>query len=167
MKYSIIECDQLREMFDLRPGGVLIWKKPSKFHKNVIGKVAGSIQPNSSGKKYRAVSIGGRKYKCSHVVFCLANGRWPNDQVDHRDGNSLNDDPTNLREATPTQNAWNHKGRRKRSGLPMGVKRMPNGRFQARIAVNKKKLSLGTFASADKASEAYRRARTEHFGEFA
>ena len=86
--------------------------------------------------------------------------------IDHINGNSLDDRAINLREATITQNAWNHKGRSKSSGLPMGIRKLGE-KYQARIAVNKKTIYLGMHATAEAALSVYLQARRTHFGEFA
>jgi len=44
------------------------------------------------------------------------------------------------------------RGAKSRAGLPFGVKRMPNDRFQARVAIGRKVRHLGTFGSAEEAS---------------
>lgn len=157
---------RLAAIFELRDQGRVFWIDASKYHPGVNGKLAGGPIP-SKGKFYWTISLGGRKYKRSQIVFCLVHGRWPVYQVDHRDGNSLNDSPDNLREATQTQNAWNHKKRAKKSPLPMGVKLLKSGKFQARLSVNKQHLSLGAYLTPDEASAAYQAARKTHFGEFA
>lgn len=157
----------VRHMFVMRDDGVLIWTNPPGNHAGLRGRLAGSAIPTHNGKWYWSVQIGGRKYKRSHLVFLLEHGRWPANQIDHRDGNSLNDRPDNLREATVTQNAWNHKGRAKKSDTPMGVRRLPSGRYIARISVNKRQIALGVFDHEQQARAAYQSARVHHFGEFA
>lgn len=167
MKFTVIQAEQLRWLFDLNTDGTLTWLQPSKYHNDLIGTEAGSPMPTHSGKAYWAVQVLGRKVKRSHIVFCLTHGRWPAQQVDHINGDSLDDRPENLREATPTQNAWNHKRRAKRSPLPMGVRQAVSGRYVARIGVNKKQITIGTFDALDAAVAAYQQARIQHFGEFA
>ena len=142
--------------------GDLIWMNPPDNHCDLVGTSAGSPCRNKSGKTYRHIQIDGRKYKRSHIVFAMTQGRWPEPEIDHIDGDSLNDRPSNLREATHTQNAWNHKRRKKPSPCPMGVRQIPSGRFVARIAA-----TLGTFDSEDEARSAYLAARRMLFGEFA
>ncbi|SRR6266404_6565444 len=160
-------AEELLRLFRLEEHGVLVWVAPSKYHKNVIGKVAGAPTPGHSGKHYWNISINGRRYKRSHLVYCINAGRWPREQIDHIDGNSLNDDPSNLREASHMQNMWNLKRRKKRLALPMGVKLLASGRYQARIRVNNKCLALGAYETPDLASAVYQSARRQHFGEFA
>lgn len=167
MSFTIRDAEQLGRMFRLNADGSLTWLSISKYHAEKVGTEAGTPMPTHAGKAYWGVQINGRKAKRSHIVFCLTHGRWPEGQIDHINGNSLDDRPCNLREATVTQNAWNHKRRAKTSPTPMGVRRWTDSRFQARIAVNKKQISLGVFKTAEEASVAYQRARREYFGEFA
>lgn len=154
-------------MFRLGHDGSLTWLRVSKYHAEKVGSEAGSPIPNHSGKVYWAVQINGRKVKRSQIVFCLTRGHWPTQQVDHINGNSLDDRPDNLREATATQNAWNHKTRAKASPLPMGVRKAASGRFVARITVNKRAFTIGTFDTPELAAISYQAARRVNFGEFA
>lgn len=159
---------QLRDMLDYDPAtGIMVWRNCSKYHARKNGKEAGVITPSRAGKYYCKLSIAGKRYARSRLAFLWMTGRWPTEQVDHINGNSLDDRWENLREVTQTQNAWNHKGRkREQSDLPMGVRRLGR-RFQARLAVNKTMVHLGTFETAQQASETYRKAREVHYGEFA
>lgn len=147
--------------------GKAYWIDATKHHKALNGKEAGSPRRNGSGKYYWHVKIDSLAIKRSHIVFLFATGKWPALQIDHRNGNSLDDGFKNLREATQTQNAWNHKGRSKATDLPMGIRKLSSGMFQARIACNKKTQTIGTFSTAESALSAYQEKRNELFGEFA
>lgn len=146
--------------------GICIWKDATKHHRRLNGKVAGFPRPSHSGKIYWLIKINGIPYKRAQLILTVATGEWPVETVDHIDGNSLNDRAENLRHATVTQNAWNHKKRSKKSDCPMGVRITQQGRYQARIAVNKKQIYLGVYDSPDKASEVYQLARKEYFHDF-
>lgn len=158
---------RLRDLFEMKDDGSLLWAHPPKNHPDLCGRLAGNPIPTHNGKVYWIVQVDGRKHRRAQITFCMTNGYWPTPQVDHINGNSLDDRPVNLRVATVTQNAWNHKGRAKRSPLPMGIRSAASGRYVARIAVNKRKICLGTFDSVEQASRAYQDARRHHFGEFA
>lgn len=158
---------RLRELFVITDSGTLLWVSPPKGHPDLRGASAGSPTRNHSGKIYWLVQVDGRKCRRSQIVFCMTRGHWPTHQIDHINGDSSDDRLVNLREATPTQNAWNHKRRAKRSPLPMGVRTAASGRYVARIAVNKKQITIGTFNTVAQAAAAYAAARVEHFGEFA
>lgn len=145
--------------------GRFYWRKPPKGHPRLQGAEAGSPRVNRREKSYWVIKINGTPWNRSRLVFLVLNGRWPEPCIDHINGDSLDDRPCNLREVTVTQNAWNHKGRRKLSPLPMGVRATKTG-FAARISHNKNHLSLGVFGTQEEASAAYVAKRKELFGEF-
>lgn len=147
--------------------GRLFWKIAPKGHPRMLGKEAGAARRGQSGKSYWHIKKLTLPIKRSWLIFLWCNGCWPTECVDHIDGNSLNDSESNIREATVTQNAWNHHKRSRRIDLPMGVRVLPSGRFQARLSVNGKQRHLGSFATTDQASAAYLAERKEAYGEFA
>lgn len=89
--------------------------------------------------------------------------------IDHIDGDTLNNQKSNLRFVTESQNHWNQRTRKdSKSGLK-GVDsyRAKYGRWRAYIKVGKKKCHLGYFSSAELAHEAYKEAAIKHFREHA
>ncbi|MBJ9964465.1 HNH endonuclease [Burkholderia seminalis] len=164
----MIEIELLLELFSMdAETGRLFWKSVSKHSPSRLGKEAGMCRVNRGGKRYWVVKINGRGVNRSRIVFAMTNGRWPVPCVDHINGDSLDDRPGNLREATRQQNNWNIKGRKKSSTLPMGVTVNRCGRFVAQIGYCGRRKSIGSYATADEASEAYQQKRKELFGEFA
>lgn len=162
------DAARLAALFALQDDGTLVWLKPPKRHPGLKGRPAGGLKQTNIGQWYWYVQIDGRKTKRARVVFCMTRGRWPHPEVDHINGDSCDDRPTNLREATREQNIWNRRGQRKASVLPRGVTvASPSGRFKARITCNKTKYALGTFDTVHEAERAYRAARRLFFGEFA
>jgi hypothetical protein len=146
--------------------GRLFWIRPPKNHSELCGKEAGCERISHSGKSYWIIKVDGRPYRRGHLVYLAQYGRHPKPQLDHKDGNSLNDSISNLRKATVFQNSWNHKRRRKSSPLPMGVK-ASGKKFIARIAYKYRQIHLGSFNTIDDAHRSYLTARKEMFGEFA
>ena len=100
-------------------------------------------------------------------MFLYVYGYFPFPCIDHINGNSLDDRIENLREATIIENAWNHKKRKRKINLPMGVRNMANGKFQARIGYKGKQLHLGVFDTANEAKNIYELKRKELYGKFA
>lgn len=90
--------------------------------------------------------------------------------TDHIDGNGLNNQRSNLRVCTHSQNHANvNKTRRNKSGFK-GVFieiRQQKIMWSAGITVNRKSISLGTYPSPEAAARAYDNAARQYFGEFA
>lgn len=86
---------------------------------------------------------------------------------DHKDGDFLNNQKTNLRITDTVRNSYNKK---KRSGTftskYKGVSRY-KGRFRACITCNKRLIHLGYFDSEEDAARAYNTAALKFHGEFA
>jgi hypothetical protein len=89
-------------------------------------------------------------------------------QVDHIDGNGLNNSRCNLRLATRAENTHNQRIREGTSSRYKGVvleKRY--GRWMARVGFNGIQYYLGMFGSEEDAARAYDQKALELFGEFA
>ena len=58
---------------------------------------------------YYRISLLGKKYLCHRIVYCLSNGLSLSEVplVDHIDRNRKNNDPSNLRQLTKTENNRN------------------------------------------------------------
>jgi hypothetical protein len=87
----------------------------------------------------------------------MQTGQWPQNEVDHENRRPLDNRWENLREATRSEQTQN-RVRRKSFPLPVGVQKRGN-RFQAAIAINKKWIYLGMFATPEAAHQAYLEAR--------
>lgn len=87
--------------------------------------------------------------------------------VDHRNGDTLDNRLQNLRVATKSQNNCNARRSRGTSRYK-GVNHVPNkDRWVARITKDRRTVSLGYFFTELEAAQAYDRAATELHGEFA
>jgi hypothetical protein len=92
----------------------------------------------------------------------------PHQEIDHIDGNRLNNQKSNLRFATSSQNKIN---RGSRCDCKSGYKGVSwhnqRNKWTARIMVNKKYLSLGLHDDLLDAVKAYNDYAKKYFGEFA
>lgn len=111
---------------------------------------AGTIRQDG----YGAIRLDGIAYYAHRLAWLYMTGRWPDDQLDHKDGNRSNNKWANLREAKQTHNSRNSKPWRKVNTLPKGVHRSKR-RFSASITVDKRKVYLGNFKTPEEAHAAY------------
>jgi hypothetical protein len=127
------------------------------------GTVAGG--PDASG--HIRIRIDGRLYSAHRLAFLTMTGRWPENDVDHIDGNPADNRWCNLRPATHAENARNQRTRTDNtSGVPGVGWHAASGKWQARIKVNGRFIHLGLFVELEDAVAARRAAELEPFGEF-
>lgn len=87
--------------------------------------------------------------------------------VDHIDGNPLNNRRSNLRIATPRQNALNSRKRIDNTSGYKGVTyRKDNNKWRARICKNGKRITLGYADTAEDAFKLYQAAAQQEYGEY-
>lgn len=89
-------------------------------------------------------------------------------EVDHKDRNCFNNQKSNLRYATRSQNGMNRRIQDNNTSGFKGVvwnKRM--NRWQSQIHLNKKCIYLGCFESPIEAAKVYNNAAIKYHGEFA
>lgn len=107
------------------------------------------------------------KRVCLHKVIADRMG-LNGDLVDHENQNKLDNQRSNLRNATKSENAINSKLRINNTSGFRGVQfEKRTGKWFARIKVQGKVKSLGTFEDFDKAVEARIMAERHYFGVFA
>lgn len=117
--------------------------------------------------EYLKFDFSGFQFYYHRVVFFLHSGLWP-DMVDHKDGDTFNNHPSNLRAATASQNSMNRRRAINNTSGYKGVTyRKDIDKYTARIQFGGKTRSLGFYNSAEEAGKAYDIAATLLFNEFA
>lgn len=104
----MITQDQLKEVLHYCPEtGVFTWLAGGSGRSGK-GAVAGGFKTNGrSGKSYGRIMIRGCYYLMHRLAFLYMTGEFPEDQVDHEDGNGCNNVWSNLQAATRGENAKN------------------------------------------------------------
>lgn len=140
------------------------WINQWKWHALVVGR--------KLKKVYAVRNDGTAKVYMHRAIMQAPKGS----DVDHEDGNGLNNQRVNLRVATRTQNNWN--ARRREGSTPyIGVyfldptkpqyTKYADKPYKAAVQVNGKKIHIGHFKTAEDAARARDAAALEHFGPFA
>lgn len=158
-----LSVDLLHEIFNYRDGE-LYWKV-RRSHNAAVGSRAG-VQ-HSSG--YRIIKINGKPHKEHRLIFLMYYGYLPK-EVDHIDGNKLNNRIENLRSATTSQNQHNRTKYKNNTSGYKGVSFYGKNKYKcwgANIQVNGKQKHLGYFLTPEEAFAAYCKAALELHGEFA
>lgn len=144
-----------------------------RWNNRYANKIAGGLHVNIfDGYQSWNVSI---KYnnkkkslKCSRIIFLLHNGYLTEGkQVDHADGNSLNNKVNNIRESTEYQNAQNRGMRSDNSSGHKGVywdKR--NKKWKVQIYAHGKYHYFGLYANKQEAIKVAIESRKKLHGEF-
>ena len=125
--------------------GIFTWKtRPNRRIK--VGSEAGTVKVDRNGKSYRYVQVNGRKYYCHRLAWLILTGEFPEDQIDHIDGNGLSNASSNLRAVS---NAENGKNQRKPVTNTSGVIGVhwykPYAKWMAYIKLNGRRKHLGYF----------------------
>lgn len=158
-KQIVASADRVRELLEYEPEtGVFRWK--CRRGRVAAGSVAGS--PVVRG--YRAISVDNVLYRAHRLAFVLMEGRWPEGDVDHIDGDVSNNRYSNLREASRSQNMQNQRralSNNKSSGLLGASWHKQTRRWQARITLGGKDRFLGRFDTAEAAHAAYLAAKRQ------
>ena len=144
--------------------GEFTWTSCKEVLTRLRGKAAGSTY--SDGYVY--IRYGGRRLLAHRIAWVKLYGVLPECSIDHINMNKSDNRQNNLRSATLTEN---NRNRAKQSNNTSGYKGVTfhrgTGKYQAKICVNKQRISLGYFDDPLVASGAYQQAAKEHHGEFA
>ena len=118
---------------------------------------------------YAYTIVGNRPEKRTAIyMHRLVMGAALGEQVDHIDGNGLNDCKNNLRLVTQPQNNMNQKACRRGSSKFKGIRlHSKANRWTAQIGVNGKQIYLGMFKDEVSAAIVYNKAAIHYFGEYA
>lgn len=153
---ELLECDPLC--------GLLIWRARAgdtreikRWNSRYAGKRAGSAH----GER-RRLAIEGRGYYEHRVIWLIATGEWPPEELDHKNRQPGENRIDNLRLATGSQNNCNSKLRSDNTSGFKGVF-WDRTRWVAKIGSR----YVGSYKTREDAARAYAEAARRVYGEFA
>lgn len=156
--------ERLKHVLQYAPEtGLFYWRNPTNQCVKT-GAIVGCA--NSAG--YLRVMIDQRSYLLHRLAWLYVHGVWPAVNIDHINGNPLDNRIENLRECTQAENVGNSRMQRRNTSGIKGVSfNKASGKWVASIAKNSKARCLGHFADKDAAAQAYAAAATAQWREFA
>lgn len=108
-----------------------------------------------SSEGYRIGAVLGKSIKAHRVLWLLSSGEWPNEDIDHINGDRSDNRLVNLRVVSRSENSKNQRIRSdNRSGVTGVSLRIRDGKWIARIHVDGKEKLIGKFDDLHNAIEA-------------
>lgn len=152
----LLDCDHETGTLTWRKRPVWIFKEGGKsaLHTSKIwnGRYAGKEALTALCKGYRKGSVRDTAIEAHRVVYCHKHGKWPRFQIDHIDGNPLNNSIENLRDVSPIENTRNrsmsHQNKSGHNGVHWCKK---DKRWIAQISIKNKSKHLGQFRKIEDA----------------
>ena len=151
--------------------GEIYWKvRPRKYFKTVRDCMAWNAR--FAGKRalaslHSAGYLHGRVFDCTlyahRVAWAIYHGSWPENEIDHINGNPSDNRIKNLRDVPPSINCQNMPIKSNNTSGHLGVHWSKlEEKWKSFINIKGKRINLGTYSSLEHAIEARRAAEVEH-----
>ena len=135
---------------------------------NIATRYANKKAGSKSGGGYIDIKINKEIYKAHRIIWAIYYNEYVENEIDHINGNELDNRIVNLRKATRSQNCMNKPLRTDNTTGKTGVclyKKLE--KWSASICVNSKINHIGYFNTFDEAVSARKDAETRYHGEYA
>lgn len=147
-----LTADRVRELLHYAPEtGEFTWRVSRRCVP--AGTQAGSVH---KGKGYRNIRVDLRLHSAHRLAWLYVHGCWPRFEIDHLDGDRLNNAITNLRDVPHRMNAENKRraAAHNRCGK-LGVRQRSVTRWESSITADGVSHYIGSFGDPDTAHSAY------------
>lgn len=154
MTAKTIDHGLLTEVLDYDPETGLFTWKVSRSRMAKRGSRAGTVTKEG----YVRVNLAGKQYLAHRLAWFYVHKEWPENQIDHADGDKQNNSIVNLRDVDGSLNCQNQrvaKASNVRSGLLGVTWHNRSKRWAAEITSRGVRKHLGYFSNAEDAHQAY------------
>lgn len=155
--------EKLKELIDYNQETGIFTNKVTRNSRAVKGA---QLNPKNHGR-YGVVTINKIKYRLHRLAWFYVYGIWPENQIDHINGDTTDNRICNLRDATNQQNQYNSKVINKSSKFKGVHFESFTNKWKVQIRINKKQVTIGRYKTEVEAAKAYDSKAKEVFGEFA
>lgn len=151
---------KIRELFNYSNGN--LYFKTRVANRVSVGDKVGWIDKRG----YVKTEVNYKAYFVHRLIYAYHYGLIKN-QIDHINGVKHDNRIENLRDCTPSQNVRNQSINSSNTSGVKGVHYRPHlGKYQARLTIDGKRVSLGHFKNIKDAEECVRRERKAQHGEY-
>lgn len=146
-----LTAERLRELVNYDPITGVFTRKIVIWKTGTVGEAIGHRRPDGRFE----VSVSGTIYLAHRLAWLYMTGVWPNEEIDHIDGNPSNNRFENLRDISRVGNAQNQR-RAKRHSISgiLGVHKRHN-KWRATIIADGQSIFIGSFQTQELAQQAY------------
>lgn len=136
----------MKNRFEVCGKGLVV---KQKYHKSpTVGKPVGC----NRGNGYLTMSVLSRMFQVHHAVWYLTYGSWPEQPIDHIDGDKLNNSPENLRLSDQSQNLKSYQKTRGDINYRGVCFHKASGKYRAQARVNGKQVHIGLYNTREGAA---------------
>ena len=157
MTHKILTATRLREVLHYDENTGVFVRRTKNQPK--IGTI-----PKNPNHAYLNIGIDYKVYKAHRLAWLYVHGEWPKHQIDHINGDKLDNRIANLRVATTSQNKQNMRKARSdsKSGLIGASWHTKSNKWRAAIQIDGKKKHLGYFDTPEEAHQVFMEHKREH-----
>ena len=155
--------ERLKQMFSYSPETGEFTRLVRTSNSTRVGEVAGGKMTHG----YLTLCIDYQSHYAHRLAWLYTHGVWPDRNIDHINGNRLDNRIANIRQCNQTENLFNAAIRKNNTSGYRGVywnKRKQ--KFEVKCNVNKQTTHLGYFGTIEAAAIAYRSFAESQHGEF-
>ncbi len=155
--------EYLRQRLRYEPEtGRLIWRESSEMRQCWNTRYVDTQAGRVNNRGYVGVKLDGCEYQAHRIIWTIVYGDWPKSEIDHINGNRLDNRIDNLRDVDRVENGRNLAKRKDNTSGVTGVYwNRQCHKWEARIMVNNATKYLGLFSNIEDAVNTRKAAEME------